>query len=196
MSTLALKSLDDHVGQPLPPEFLADRYNPANDTYYRTLDRLKRSILAHALTMRPKAVKAVKMHLATAGSYVAIGEAVGLTSATVARYIKSPDGQRLADLIQHYQHALDGPNADHRRAVLWRITIDNEVERPATSVAAMAELNKMAGTYKQADQAVTISTTGAGTFTFSMSPQAPEPEPEPEPEPSRLIDGETLPPDV
>jgi hypothetical protein len=135
-------------GQYLPPECLIDKYHPRNDVYFSELNITKKRLASQKALMKPKAAAAVYLYISGKNNRE-IGEALNLGPKTIGNYIKSPDGLRLRSLIDHHQQQIDGPNADHRKGILYRITIDNEKKDPNTAIAAVKEINKMSGSYEQ-----------------------------------------------
>jgi hypothetical protein len=146
MSNLTAMQQLEEAYEPLDPELVKDPYHPSNDRYYRSLDDIKKRIVHQQGIMKPKEVEAVKLALSSM-SNTDIAKRIGVTPATASKYIRSENGRRLRQLIGHLQHQLDGPNLEHRQAILYRIAIDNEVERPNVSIQAITEINKMTHAY-------------------------------------------------
>ena len=126
----------------LPPELLLDSNHPANDQYIRDISNLKRMIVSHSQSMHPKAVQMCK--LAHVGlSHVEIAEKLNRTNGTVGKHVNSDKGQRLLALLSHLKMGIAGPNEAQRINMLWRISRENEEAQPKTSIAAIAEINRM-----------------------------------------------------
>lgn len=134
-------------GQYLPPELLLDKYHPRNDAYFSELNITKKRLASQKALMKPKAAAAVYLYIAGKNNRE-IGEALQLGPKTIGRYINSPDGLRLRSLINHHQAHIDGPNAEHRKGILYRIVVDNEKPDPTTAIQALKEINKMSGSYE------------------------------------------------
>ena len=147
---MSLDVLEEYAEPNLPPEVLLDPYNPANDRYYQAKADLERRVVAATELLSSKQVRAVKLHH-TGMSNKDIAKTLKCHPQTVSRYLKNPKATRLRSLLAHYQQLLDGPNEDHRVAVLWRIVVDNEQGKPSVAVSAMQEINKMRGSYEQRD---------------------------------------------
>lgn len=124
------------------PELEPDPYHPQNDQFNRSIEQVKRAIVAHQRTMTPKHVNIVKLHH-LGHTNVKIAELENVTPATVGRVIHSKAGARLADLLAYLQASLDGPTFSHRKAVLHRLVVDNEGKDNRIVIAAIAEMNKM-----------------------------------------------------
>ena len=155
---MVLDDLDDAVGDWLPPELLLDPHHPSNDEYCKGHIPLKRELMAHTVNMPPKAVSAIKSHMA-GKTRKQIAEELNTTPTTVGKYIRSDAGKRLRALLHHIAHMKDGPNIEHRKHVLWRITVNNEKKNPKTAVAAIQEINKMSGTYDPKQSAGPVNIT-------------------------------------
>jgi hypothetical protein len=132
---------DDELALQDPDEFL-DRYHPENDSYMQAVGHIQRQIMHQTTLLRTKQVNILKT-VFTGANYTETAKKHGTTSATVSRLVKSPDGQRLLNLLQYHLHAIEGPNESQRRNILWRIAQDNELRNPATAIKAVSELNKM-----------------------------------------------------
>lgn len=146
MTAMALENIDEYCEPNLPAECLLDPYNPANDKYYKTKSDLERRIIHASSIMRPKQVLAVKKRFSGA-SNKEIAEALKVAAGTVSGWFKKPEAQRLRSLLAHYGAHIDGPNTDHRKAILHRIVVDNEIQKPTVAISAIAELNRMTGAY-------------------------------------------------
>ena len=147
MTKLALRHLDEMVEENLPPELLLDPHHPRNDAYFQNLTDIKNRITAQAAKMRPVQVRVIK--LSVTGTHTRdIAKQANVSTASVRKYTTSEDGKRLTSLIYHLQQALDGASVEHRKSILWRIALDNELNRPNVSVTAIDMINKMSGTYQ------------------------------------------------
>ena len=134
-------------GTHLPPEFLLDKYHPRNDAYFADLTMTRKRINSHKNLMKPLAAAAVYMHI-SGKNYRDISARLNIGPTTISKYVNSPDGKRLRALINHHQQQVDGPNDEHRKAILYRIVVDNEALDPAVAITAIKEINKMSGTYE------------------------------------------------
>ena len=157
-----MKTLLQHTPEHLPPEMLLDPHHPANDDYIKSVHQIQRQIVLCSSKMKPKHVDIVK-HAFKGFSQVDTATKLSCSSATVGKALKSPDGLRLRALLVHHQAAVDGPNESQRINMLWRIAIDNEILHSKTSVAAIAEMNRMTITQfdqqnmRQGNQPITIT---------------------------------------
>lgn len=137
--------IDD--GTNLPPELLLDKYHPHNDRYFQELKLVRMRIASQKALMKPKAAAAVYLFL-SGSNYREIGDKLNIGPTTTSKYIQSTEGKRLASLINHHQQQIDGPNADQRKGILYRIVVDNERDDPNTAISAVKEINKMSGSYE------------------------------------------------
>ena len=80
-------------------------------------------------------------------SFKDVGKQLKLTPKTISVYSRDPEVRRLIALLRYKDQLNDGPNHEHRKAVLWRVAKDNEKKRPNTTISAIQEINKMSGTY-------------------------------------------------
>lgn len=132
----------------LPPECLLDKYHPRNDQYFSDMNMTRKRLASQKALMKPKAAAAVTL-FRSGKNFTEIGALLNIGPQTISKYIQSPDGLRLRALIDHHQQQIDGPNADHRKGILYRIVIDNETTDPTVAISAIKELNKMAGSYAE-----------------------------------------------
>ena len=134
----------------LPPEMLLDPYHPKNDRFYSELNHTKRAVLATSNALRPMHRQAVAMYRGGM-NYTEIAKKLDSTLSTVSKWVNAPQAKRLSALMDHHQHQVDGPNSEHRKAILYRISMDNEKYHPSISIKALQEINKMSGTYETGD---------------------------------------------
>jgi len=130
----------------LPPECLLDPYHPQNHQFYEDLNHIKRQILATGNKVKPHKREAVRLYR-TGMSNKDIGQKLDIGPATIAKWLNEPECKRLRALCDHLQMLNDGPNADHRKNILYRIAIDNTQKKPRVTIAAIQEINRMSGTY-------------------------------------------------
>ena len=126
----------------LPPELLLDSNHPVNDQYIKDISNLKRMIVSHTIQMHPKTVEMCKL-AHTGLAYTEIAEKLKRTPLTVSKHVRSEKGQRLLALLSHLKMGIDGPNEAQRINMLWRIARENEDAQSRTSIAAIAEINRM-----------------------------------------------------
>ena len=126
----------------LPPDCLLDGNHPAADEYIQATRRIQRLIVSASAQLKPRQVEAIKLHH-TGHSNTRIAEKLGVSIVTISRYIRLPKAKKLLNLLRAYQSAIDGPNKAQRINMLWRIARLNELDQPKTSIAALAELNRM-----------------------------------------------------
>jgi len=124
------------------PEVEDNPYHPMNDRYYKDMRHAENRVMAAQRQMKPKHVQIVKMHFA-GWTNVKIAERVGNTDITVGRVIRTQAAQNLLHLLTYIQSSAEGPNAAHRKAILYRIITDNEERQPKVAITAIAEINKM-----------------------------------------------------
>ena len=140
--------LDEYLDgeENLPPELLLDPYHPQNDVYFENLRQVKRQILATGNLMTPARREAVRLHRAGKQPQ-AISALVNFGPSTIRKWLKEPECMRLRALMDHLQILNDGPNENHRKAILYRIGVDNEAKKPRVTIAALQEINRMSGSY-------------------------------------------------
>ncbi len=150
MSTELTEIFDEYIDgeEHLPPECLLDEYHPANHQFYKDLTQIKRQILATGNTMPTKQREAVMLHRSGMKTKQ-IAERLALNPATIRKYIKQPESKRLHALLDHLSMQNDGPNVEHRKGILYRITVDNQDKKPRVAIAAIQEINRMSGIYNE-----------------------------------------------
>ena len=126
------------------PSGLDDQYHPRSDQYLQAIHRIQKAIVQQTTKLPPVQVRIAKLHH-KGECNAAIAREVGRAAATVAKTLELEGVQILVTLLQHYQVAVDGPQEAVRRAMLWRIAVDNEIPSPKTAISAVVELNRMAG---------------------------------------------------
>jgi hypothetical protein len=124
-----------------PQDFL-DRTHPENDDYMRGIEHVQRQIMQQTALLRPKQVSVLKS-VFSGLNYKATAQLHHTTGQTVSRLARSPNGQRLLNLLQYHLKMIEGPNEAQRRAMLWRIAITNEKIKPNTAITAIDSLNKV-----------------------------------------------------
>jgi hypothetical protein len=134
---------DEH----LPPEMLLDKDHPKNDQYYKSLQKIERSIRVQGNLLNPNQREVARL-TRTGIKTRDIAKKLNIAPATVRKYNNNPDVLRLRSLLDHYQHLQDGPNIEHRKAILYRIVLDNEVDKPNIAIQGIQEINKMSGSYE------------------------------------------------
>lgn len=142
----ALTPIDEHAepedsGLQNPDDFL-DRHHPENDAYMKSVEHVQRKIMHQTTLLRPKQVQLLKS-VFSGNNYAVTAKLHNTTGQTVSRLVKSPNGQRLLNLLQYHLKLLEGPNEAQRRNMLWRIAVAEEKVNPKTSIAAVEQLNKM-----------------------------------------------------
>ncbi len=138
----------------LPPNMQGNSNHPAADKYIQHLREVQKAIVAQSLSMDKKLVVATKLHH-RGQSFTDMAQEVGRTAQWVAKHIKTPPAQRLTALLAYYAEALDGPVEAQRRAMLWRIAVNNEEMQPKVSISALGEFNKMDNIGKEAAMSLT-----------------------------------------
>lgn len=131
----------------LPPELLLDPEHPDNDRYFDALAHIKRAVMDAQQRLRPLQRHAVMLHRQGLKN-TEIAKKLDLNDNTIGKYINSPEAQRLMRVMDHHQHQLDGPNFEHRKAILYRIALEQEKKQPKTTITAIQEINKMSGVYQ------------------------------------------------
>ena len=128
----------------VPAELSEDPVFPGADRFYAAIDKVERTILHYSRALKVKEVKALKLRFKGV-AVTSVGKEVGMATETLRKLESSVKGSRLLALMSHLEHLRDGPRVEHRRNLLYRIAADNELNRPRIAVAALQELNKMAG---------------------------------------------------
>lgn len=153
MTDLNLDNLDElyemaEYQEALPDHVALDPYHPDNDEYTKTERRLRALCVTAAKKMRPKHVDIITMHvLGTKNADIC--QKVGLGSATVSKVLNDPKNDELKAILHHLNRHREGATLNHRKGILYRIAIDNEQNRPNTSISAIQEINKMTGVYQE-----------------------------------------------
>ena len=135
-----------------PDDFL-DRNHPANDQFMLAVEHVQRQIMHANSQLRTKQVKILKTIFA-GQNYTQTAKVHQTTPITVSRLVRSPNGQRLLNLLQYHLKLIEGPNEAQRRSMLWRIALKEELIDPKTTIKALTELNKMHYQSQQLDQAL------------------------------------------
>ena len=131
-----------------PVSEIVDHYHPMNSEFHRQSDEIKNSMVDLQMQMSNRDVKAVK--LASKGMpNKQIAAEIGVCGLTVSKMMKKKDPIRLLSLIRHLSALHEGPSAEHRKRVLWEITVENKLGEPRTAISAIAEMNKMDGIGKE-----------------------------------------------
>ena len=138
-----------------PDDFL-DRNHPANDQYMLSIEHTQRQIMHQQGLLRTKQVQILKT-IFTGENYTNTAQIHNTAPTTVSRLVKSPNGQRLLNLLNYHLKLIEGPNEALRRNVLWRIALAEEKIDPKTTIKALSELNKMHYQSKQLDQALNVN---------------------------------------
>lgn len=124
------------------PELVADPYHPQNAEFEQSINRIKAAAMAQQAKMTPRNVHIIKQHYA-GQTNIKIAENFNVTPQTVSKTINSQAGKRLLTLLHYLADALAGPSLALRKSMLYKIAQDAiDVDRK-TSIAAIAELNKM-----------------------------------------------------
>ena len=132
----------------LPPELLLDPEHPDNDRYFDSLAHIKRAVMDAQLRLRPMQRHAIMLHR-NGMKNKEIANKLDINPNTVSKYLNLPQAQRLMRVMDHHQHQIDGPNFEHRKAILYRIALEQEKSQPKTTITAIQEINKMSGVYQQ-----------------------------------------------
>ncbi len=132
----------------IAPELALDEYNPENHDFHQKKRRFKQLMVVQQAKCRPHHVQVAKLHhLGKRNGEIA--NELNLHPATVTSILKRPEVKHLVDLIRLYGGHMSGPTLDHKRRILWEITIDNKETDPKTAMQAIDQMNKMDGVYTQ-----------------------------------------------
>jgi hypothetical protein len=151
MSNATLLTYDPTL---LTPAMQDNPHHPAADRYVKSLQDIQKAIVAQSLGMNTQHVMAAKLQH-RGMSRTDIAAELSHTSTWVGKTLKRNDAQRLTALLAYYQEAIDGPQEAQRRAMLWRISMDNEEKAPKVTISALAEMNKMDNIGKEAQASIT-----------------------------------------
>jgi len=132
----------------LPPELALDEYNPETHEFNSKTRRYKNLIVLQQAKCRPHHVQVAKQHMMGRRNFE-IASALKLHASTVGSVIKRPEVQTLIGMLRMYNGHMNGPTLEHKKNILWQILIDNQTVDPKVSLAAMDQMNKMDGVYKQ-----------------------------------------------
>lgn len=142
MDNQIVETLNRDLESEVIPGLLLDPYHPANDQYLNDQRLLARKIVAHQATMRRSWVEITKEHFkGTPTKDIAI--IVGVKPSTVTACLRREPTIYLLKLLRLYQMGIDGPRIEQRRAMLWRIAVKNEDEKPTVAKDCISELNRM-----------------------------------------------------
>jgi predicted transcriptional regulator len=131
-----------------PVSEMIDQYHPMNSEFHKQSDAIKNSMVDLQMEMSNRDVQAVK--LASKGLIQKqIADEIGVCSITVSKLMKQEKSIELLSLIRHLSALHEGPTAEHRKRVLWEITVENKLGEPKTAISAIAEMNKMDGIGKE-----------------------------------------------
>lgn len=128
----------------LPPEVLMDEYHPSNTTYFKNLKHLERALVAASQNAGMKYTAIAKLHH-RGRTNVAIAEEMQMQPGTISTILRKSKVIDILTLLTHLTQLRDGPNIDHRKRMLWEIAQDNQQLEPKTTIAAIAEMNKIDG---------------------------------------------------
>jgi hypothetical protein len=124
------------------PELEESTYNPANDEFKRTVLALQRRANHLSTTMRPRHVLVARYSLQNYTN-VEIAKKLRYSPQQIGNILRQQDVQDLRRVMTNLNALLSGVSALEREQMLWRIALKNEEFNPRTSVAAVAEINKM-----------------------------------------------------
>ena len=128
--------------QLLPPEMLLDENHPANDEYLKKVRRIEQWLVYESTKVKPKHLAIIKAWAAGQKQKI-IAEQQGISAQTVCRVVNTAQGQKIIALLAHLVQLLEGPQEAQRRAMLWRIAQDNELDSPRTAITAIEAINRM-----------------------------------------------------
>jgi hypothetical protein len=132
----------------IAPELALDKYNPENLDFHQTSRRFKQLMVAQQAKCRSHHVQVAKLHhLGKRNGEIA--HELSLHAATVGNILKRDEVKLLIDLLRLYGGHMGGPTMEHKRRILWEITIDNKEMDPKTALQAIDQMNKMDGVYTQ-----------------------------------------------
>lgn len=126
----------------LPEDCLLDEFHPANDDYLKKQRRLEKMLINAQQNMRPKHVAVAKLKFNNMNN-IEIGRDLRMNPQSVGLILQRKDVSALTTLMSHYRIGRAGPNEDQKVAMLWRIAVRNEEDRPSIAKDAIAELNRM-----------------------------------------------------
>ena len=130
------------VNDIIPKELVNDVYHPGNDPYMQVQKAVEAEIVDISMGMEPLHIEIAKMRV-KGMSNKDIGKSLRKSQNTIAKIRKLPSVIRLESYLNELRRFNDGPSAEIRKAMLWRIAKDNEQKDPKEATKALAELNKM-----------------------------------------------------
>ena len=130
----------------LPPELLLDPDHPDNDRFFDSLAHINRAVRDAAAKLRPIQKHAALLYRQGL-NYTEISKKLDVTPTSISKWMNDPTAKRFLSVMDHHQRMRDGPNFDHRKAILYRIALEQEKSQPKTTIAAIQEINKMSGVY-------------------------------------------------
>ena len=131
----------------LPAEIVEatdDPYSPLRDDFFKSIRAIRAKIANRSAKLKPSVIQIVKCRF-QGKSHDETAKLCGISVETAMRVMATDDAKELTALLHLLRMTEDGATEKQRLNMLWRIAVDTEKERPKTSIAAIAEMNKMQG---------------------------------------------------
>lgn len=128
-------------GQFLDLDGEEDSQNPLNDKFFKDKRRLERLLNYVTARTKPAQRECAQRHM-LGHKTSEIASELQITPSTVRTYIKLKSVQEYMSVLHQYKTLLSGFTTQHKEALLMRIAMANETERPSIAIAAVAESNR------------------------------------------------------
>ena len=148
MATELQELVDDYIDpdDQLPSELLLDEYHPRADEYLVARREVEAKVFAFGRQMKPSHRELCRL-IRTTMTPKEVAKKLERSTRTIYKWCKRPDVIRMVSLLDYQAQQIDGTTAEHRKAVLHRIMMDNEQPKPNIAIQAIQEINKMSGAY-------------------------------------------------
>lgn len=134
----------DHQIQQATPTALANSvYYPGNDPFSQVQNAVEHEIIDLSATMDRLDIEVAKCAI-KGESQREIAKKFKRSQKTISCIRKKPAVIQLENYLNELRCLRDGPSAEIRKNMLWRIAVDNEKKDPKEATKAIAEFNKMA----------------------------------------------------
>jgi hypothetical protein len=134
----------------LTPEEIIDRYHPQSDPFSQGLNSLRAQLTTLEQQLGPRRMRVVRL-LYAGETNKAIAKQTGYTQASVSKIKNHPLAVEAVYVLARLGDYIEGPSKTIRKAMTWRIAVDNEKNDPNTALRALQELNRLEGAYPKED---------------------------------------------
>mgnify|MGYP003647305315 CR=1 FL=1 len=159
LNTHIHKQIESYLAEATPafPEMALDKHHPNNAEFYRQQNTFKRLIVMQSMKMKDSHVQIAKL-LIKGNTNVKIAADLKLHLQTISNVKARDDVKEMVSLLHHLAILNEGPSIEHRKRILYEITVDSQELEPKTSIAAIQEMNRMDGVGREKiDTAINIT---------------------------------------